>query len=344
MTTATRSEKVRLGIFVAALATTLFLALILIFGRHFWNEKDHYFIEYTDSVAGLERGAAVKMRGVRVGQVESISIRDNVEIVRVDISLDQNTLVKQDTEAKVAPIGITGLQFIELTASTQSSANLAPNRSDSKIAAGANMIQNLSGKAETIAFKVDALLDRLIGWSDQDSHDRFQHLIGSVDTLAQSFAKIGDSGNALIPTILKHVDHTMRSVERLTQDGRDITSYAKPELKRTLSTITNAASKMSKTIDELKIGELNQATRALRTTLEGPALTGALDSVSSGTASIANVATRLDSIVTERDQQLARVLSLLETTVENLKYFSQSIKERPSLLLRGETLHQRKVD
>jgi len=342
--TATRAEKVRLGMFVVIMATTLFLALVLIFGRQFWNKKDHYFIEYSDSVAGLERGAAVKMRGVRVGQVESISIRDNVEVVRVDINLDAGTLVKKDTKAMVAPIGITGLQFIELAESTQSSPRLSPNSNKSKIQAGSNMIQNLSGKAEMIAFKVDSLLDRLIGWSDEDSRKRFQHLIGSVDTLAQSFAKIGESSNSLIPTILKRVDRTMKSIEVLSSDGQRIAAYAKPELKRTLESVSHTAASLSETLGKLKIDEFNQTAQALRTALTGPVFNEALTSVSQGTQRIAGVAERLDRVVIERDQQIAHILAQLETTAENFKYFSQSIKERPSLILRGETLHQRKVE
>ena len=70
----TRAQKVRLGVFMI-LALVLLLGTVgTLAGLKLWNRKDRYYVQFQESVSGLDNGSTVKMKGVPVGQVEKISI------------------------------------------------------------------------------------------------------------------------------------------------------------------------------------------------------------------------------------------------------------------------------
>ena len=71
----TRSQKYRLGIFIAVSVFLIVLLLIIIGTEQFLKEQDIYYIAYRDiSVSGLEVGSPVKYLGLGVGTIRDIEI------------------------------------------------------------------------------------------------------------------------------------------------------------------------------------------------------------------------------------------------------------------------------
>jgi len=97
--------------------------IALIFGFVYWllqpsseNEKQKYFIYFNESVLGLNINAAVKYRGITVGDVTRLRINPkNTEQVEVLITVLKTTPIKADTVAKLTSQGITGLSYINLS-------------------------------------------------------------------------------------------------------------------------------------------------------------------------------------------------------------------------------------
>lgn len=123
----------RLGIFVLA-AIGVLLAVVLIFGSGKFFKKSFYVETYIkQSVTGLDAGAAVRFRGVKLGQVSFIGLsgdiyekdtpllqRQEYVVVRMQIFGDGvdledfNGLIKNGLRARVKSMGITGVNYIEL--------------------------------------------------------------------------------------------------------------------------------------------------------------------------------------------------------------------------------------
>lgn len=77
---------------------------------------DHYFLNARFlSVTGLKAGAQVEIAGVRVGQVDSISLdpKDNVAMVRLKIK--KNIVLTDDVVASVKTSGLIGDKYIKLS-------------------------------------------------------------------------------------------------------------------------------------------------------------------------------------------------------------------------------------
>lgn len=136
MATRNNAQYYRLGIFVLIGAAAL-VALVLVFGARNLFDKTMIVETYIkESVQGLDVGAPVRFRGVRIGQVKLINLsgqmyeesipfahRKQYVVVRMEISrttsMDSadefiNKLVADGLRAQIRGQGITGVNYIEL--------------------------------------------------------------------------------------------------------------------------------------------------------------------------------------------------------------------------------------
>ena len=122
----------RLGVFVLA-AIAVLIAIILIFGSGQLFKKSFMVETYLkQSVTGLDTGAAVRFRGVKVGQVTLIGLSGDIYekdrpfekrrqyvVVRMQIFGDKLTeeqiedFAKNNLRARVKSMGITGVNYVE---------------------------------------------------------------------------------------------------------------------------------------------------------------------------------------------------------------------------------------
>ena len=130
----------RLGVFVLA-AIGVLIAIVLIFGSGQLFKKSFMVETYLkQSVTGLDTGAAVRFRGVKVGQVTLIGLSGDIYekdvpfekrlqyvVVRMQIFGDKLTeeqiedFVKNNLRARVKSMGITGVNYVEFDFSNGSS-------------------------------------------------------------------------------------------------------------------------------------------------------------------------------------------------------------------------------
>jgi ABC-type transporter Mla subunit MlaD len=215
----------RLGVFVLAAIGAL-VAIILIFGSGQIFKKSFTIETYIkQSVTGLDAGAAVRFRGVKIGQVTSINLSGDVYerevpmpqrreyvVVRMQIFGDKvqldhlETYLKDNLRARIKSMGITGVNYIELdfypSASQYSPLPYTwspeypvvpsmPNQADEIISG----IQKLIGALNSLDVdgtqkKFDALLGNLNKLMAGDGKDS-SGLISSVKDLNQILDRIG---------------------------------------------------------------------------------------------------------------------------------------------------------
>lgn len=106
---------------VGALALALFAGLMVFIvwlaGAQFNREFDNYRIVFRESVQGLSNGGEVYYNGIRVGEVTDLDLdaRDPNRVV-AQVRLDGDTPVKTDSVAQLEPLGITGVNIIQISA------------------------------------------------------------------------------------------------------------------------------------------------------------------------------------------------------------------------------------
>ncbi|NUN09616.1 MAG: MCE family protein [Ignavibacteriaceae bacterium] len=118
---ASKTSILRLGIFIFIGTAFLVTAIFLI------GDKDSMFTEsynvkaYFNTIEGLRKGAAVRLSGINVGNVSSISIVDDstgrVEVL-MRLSADVKRFIKSDTRATIETEGLVGNKVIILLISS----------------------------------------------------------------------------------------------------------------------------------------------------------------------------------------------------------------------------------
>jgi len=171
----TRSQKIRLGIFLLLSAAALLITLGVVVAPRFLEIRDVYYIGFRDvSVTGLQEGGAVKYQGLTVGFVNDIYIDpEDIRRVIVEVSLEQGTPIKSDTRAEIAFLGITGLKLIELRGGTNEAEALTPG---SFITAGRSVTEEITGRAEVIAEKAEVVLNNLAALTAEGNRERILEL------------------------------------------------------------------------------------------------------------------------------------------------------------------------
>ena len=101
---------------VIALAT---IAYMLAIRR---TPTDTYHTYFDESVQGLDRGAMVKFRGVRIGKVSHISIAPDHQLIDVEMAIDQGAVdlaqLGPRLRTQLISYGITGVKLIAVSTST----------------------------------------------------------------------------------------------------------------------------------------------------------------------------------------------------------------------------------
>lgn len=145
-------------IFLAAAALGLVIAAIA--GRGFFRPTHTYYLRTDRSVEGLERGAPVKVLGVRIGEVRSFSLfPDGYEGVVVSLSVQAGSPIPRGSTAVLKYHGITGLRLVDIVDGDPAAGMLPPGseipvelsaldligeRAADLMAAGEHLITNLT--------------------------------------------------------------------------------------------------------------------------------------------------------------------------------------------------------
>jgi phospholipid/cholesterol/gamma-HCH transport system substrate-binding protein len=108
---------------VGLISTILLIAMIVFI---FWltnfalsAKYDDYEVVFHGPISGLSRGGDVQFNGIKVGEVNDIQLDaqdPNKVIAKIQVRAD--TPVRQDSEASLEPQGITGVNYIQITAGT----------------------------------------------------------------------------------------------------------------------------------------------------------------------------------------------------------------------------------
>lgn len=121
-----RGTAIRLGLFLTVCALALGLTMIVFSQARFTNAVKPYSAEFSD-VSGLREGNMVRIAGVEVGKVKTITVDDDAS-VRVDFTADQAAILTEGTRAEIRYDDLIGGRFLALVEGPGSTAVLQPGQ------------------------------------------------------------------------------------------------------------------------------------------------------------------------------------------------------------------------
>ena len=214
----TRSQKIRLGVFVVLASVLLGGMVVVLLGSSIGKKTDLYTTRFEESVSGLEIGAPVKYHGVRVGTVDSIKIDpDDVSEVVVVLSLEHGTPIKEDSEVVLNTMGITGLKFLEIMGGTDETGFLKPGE---EIPSGPSLIHRLTGKADVITEKIEMLVNNLVEVTGEQQREQLTAILEDVHETMESVRRIVSENEAGVSQAVKDLSKTAENLRGLSADAK----------------------------------------------------------------------------------------------------------------------------
>lgn len=312
-----RSQKIRLGIFLTIALAILIITIGIITGTRLLKKRDTYFIRFKGiSLTGLEIGSPVKYRGLRIGRIEDMYIdQADITSIIVAITVDPKIHIKEDNEAVITYLSIAaGLKMIELEGGTNESKRLLP---ESFIKAGHSLVDTITGKAEVITEKLEYILNNFAELTRADRQEKLFRLIDNSSKTVESFQILLDTNRTSIfrtfqnlEKFSSHLDTFMVTSNLAIQDIRSITKS--PQL---LTTVDN----VEKITTELEQADLSDLIAKLASAVEQTNRTF----------------THLDLTLLKSRHDILSSAEILRESLEYFNEFTRLISENPSLLLRS---------
>jgi len=118
----TRANYVLIGAFVLLAAAGVMLFAVWISRAPFSRDIEVYEVVFEGPVNGLSEGGEVRFNGIKVGEVDRLSLdRDNPNRVVARIKVSAQTPVREDSVAELNFLGVTGVTFIQIRAGSPAS-------------------------------------------------------------------------------------------------------------------------------------------------------------------------------------------------------------------------------
>jgi len=348
----TRTQKVRLGLFLLLGFMLIGGGVALLAGISIFRKYDSYDVRFKDSVSGLSPGAKVSLRGVRVGRVQSIEIdQKHFDVVRVRISLRKGTPVPKGSKAILASHGITGIKYIEIK-SGSSRELLEPG---STLPTGKSQLQQITGKATDIAIMTEKLVRNLLTVTKKENREELMGLVGSARAFLDSGKLALDALTLLVKDARPALKRTLRNFERSSYTLRrsmrhfdDVVVETGRQLRATLITgrgaledargLLGKRGRLSKTL-----GTLERSLGNVEKRLLAKDVTASISQARRSLLALQLLLTDLRSSVGHVKGNIKPIAKAMRNAAEHLEEFARTIRENPAALLRPSTLRGRKL-
>jgi virulence factor Mce-like protein len=318
-----RKEEIKAG-FVVLTALLIFSAMVVfIGGSRFWSKLETYRIRFS-AIGGLEKGAAVRLGGLRVGRVTEISVADDDDSrIEVVIGLKSGTPVHRGVLAGINTLGLVGDYYVLLTpkqgaVGPLAQGSLIPSRSmveigDLLVQAG-ELSRTLNSSVEEVAQAVSQIL----------SDDNIQSVQIAIQGLSRLTTRSEQSLSTItseVQDVLAGLDTLVSHVDGLVLENRDQVRETLGAIKDSVDRINTLSLAMNDTLSENREG-IHSTVVALRKDTEK---TGQLIDNLNGRVSVTG------------DYLEETMGNLLEIS-ENLRLLSSQLKRQPWRLIYKEAV------
>jgi len=294
---ATVGQKVKVGAFLVVCGVILAVGLFAIAGWHRAATKT-YYVEFKESVSGLNAGSAVQYLGVEVGKVDDVVVAEDNIRVKISIRQDKGVRLLKGSKATLAMQGISGIVFVQLSPGGDKHAPELPE--GATILADPSLFEDI-GQSVTMILK--------------DFKETLPKLNGVLTDL--------ESGN-----LKGEMGQTVTAMKTLL-----VTANARmDDLKTTLEAITSVANNASRKVEAIDTAKINTDIHDALVSIKD------LSEQLSKTAEALNKAVpsaSRDFALTQ--QELQETMQDMRRTLDALESLAKSLEEDPSSLLHGKS-------
>jgi len=286
-------------------------------GKKITEKYIPYKTRFMESVDGLNPGAKVKLNGIVVGQVTGLEVdSEDLTAVIVNFEVSAGTPIKTTMTANlIGGISLTGLKSIELSGGSPSDPNALKG---SFIQSSVSGLKQITGQAEVMAEKIEAILNNLINITNDYNQRRFTNIVTNLDNITTKLDVLWAKNSNDINEIPKYAKLLFENSNAVAEESKATVHKITLAVAKLDSLLSHADKKIQNVQIEALVKSANDATKAIEL-----------------------LAKRSDQLVYRNQEDLSATVRYLRESIENLNDVSRQVRENPSLLIRGEEKQQR---
>jgi phospholipid/cholesterol/gamma-HCH transport system substrate-binding protein len=308
-----KREQTWVGLFVLVAAGLLIVTILAVAGAFSAGEVAHH--AYFKSAGGLVPGATVRYGGMKAGRVEGVRVapQDSTRM-EIDFSVERGIPIKTDSIAKITSLGALDENYVEIGTGTKD-APLAPSGSEVKgvETVGIGAIGDMMGSLQPVAQQV------------------LQNLNQRLTEIQVTVARVND---LLSDKNRVNVANGLGNLNAMLAEDR-------PKVSASLTNVQAASAKIVSLLDNLQ-KTTNQANVVLAHM--DPLLVENREDIRNVVVELKKTLLTASALIEElrnttdfNMDNIDQILVNLRVTTENVKQMTDTLKARPSTLIRGSS-------
>jgi len=255
----TRAHYVAVGTFVLAVIFLAFVAILWLGRAEFGQQAKRYYIFFSGSVAGLNKGSQVQYNGIPVGRAVDIRVDpNNLEQIQATVEIDTSIVdIKSDARAFLDTNILNGIATIQIRGGTREASDLEPEPGHKYpvIKAGRSELEEVKASLPELLADLKAASRSLNGLLNEQNRQAVSDTLQNIRNITGAFVEPSKA-------VSEVVDNANKAVVELKSFFRDVDqSYTeKGGLKDQLSQTLADADRLAK--------NLNEASRQLQLVLQ----------------------------------------------------------------------------
>lgn len=322
---ATRSQRIKVGLFLLICGALIGVAIYIISGFYGKSGVNHW-IEFDESVLGLYEGAIVEYLGVPVGKVVSIRVMTQTNRPHVEVAIDPETVqLYNGVQAQMVLYSLAaGTMAISLTGGD---ANLGPLPPNSQIPTKKSTIAAISSRMETIMETITSIADAVdTGLAGMEEGD-LKAVIDNANTVLEEASGFIADGREVVDSANGAVSGIQQDAQRVVDELLKVSEDIRPLIKN---------------MDELVV-TANQKLSEFDVESTGQNLDRVLENIGDLSERLNNTVSKLDdmtaNVLHEADNieyTLRNALSGMSDALDTMRLFVEQLARDPSSLIRGK--------
>src|ERR1700691_1683505 len=307
-----KREQALVGLFVLVAGGLLILTLVLLSGA--LTTGDRIFHTFFKNAGGLQRGAEVRYAGgPPIGRVRKVQVDPgNSTLLQLDYTVHPNIPVKTDSMVIITSNSPLGENFLDILAGTIP-APRAP--------AGSTLQSKEPVSFADIADKINALAPT--------ANELLVNLNDRVVELKVTLNRVNDLLN----------DRNRENIAESLANVRGMLQEDCPLVHSTLDHVNTASAKLGPLIDDFKktseqanvtLDRIDSMIKENRTEVRS-----AVRNLRASLIKANSILSQLDTTVANNSENLDEIIDNLRRITENMTAFTETIREKPYLLIRS---------
>jgi phospholipid/cholesterol/gamma-HCH transport system substrate-binding protein len=261
----TKANYILIGVATVAGVALMMLFALWMANSEFSRGYNEYDVVFADPVRGLAEGGEVRFNGIKVGEVRSLRIdttNTNRVVARIRVSAD--VPVRRDSEARLEPIGLTGVTLIQLSSGSRSVPLLRRGFGGPPpiIQGHGSQIDIILERSEDIVLRASEAMAAVRDLLTDQNIARVTRIIQNMETVSAQLADqrgvIMQSGQAAasisraadnVASLTAQTQRDLADLQEVMRNLRTATATASGE---TLPEITRAAEELARASDAIE--------------------------------------------------------------------------------------------